>query len=352
MKMLLTGVCLLFIAASHADTHDENKAGKKKFARDYPVIWSTPDNMNFVNMVAEKAGRERPDIRRFNSVVNAKAFCTSMEAKDPDAIAISRDMTSEELERCRSRGVTDVIRIKLGDEAIVFVAGKAAKLPPLNEKIIWRAFSRDVFAVENDENSPVVPNPHNKWKDLDKSFPDIPIQLLSMRSNALDESFKAVGLEYGCREYPWIGIMKYHRHFRAHFRAICHGIRRDGKVVSIGKGEPSLTDRLSAEKNALGLMMYTDWNENSASQVLLPVNGVVPSLKTIKDGSYPLVRSHYVFIKKANLAKIPRLAKYIEELSGDAAIGSSGYITKMSLVPTMSASEARSMVVMPVPKMK
>jgi phosphate transport system substrate-binding protein len=63
------------------------------------------------------------------------------------------------------------------------------------------------------------------------------------------------------------------------------------------------------------------------------VNGVAPSIAAISDGSYPLARSLYLYVKKDSLQRVPGLRPYLAEFLSDAASGKGGYLTDQGMIP-------------------
>jgi phosphate transport system substrate-binding protein len=63
------------------------------------------------------------------------------------------------------------------------------------------------------------------------------------------------------------------------------------------------------------------------------VNGVAPEFDSIADGSYPVSRSLYYYVKKAHVGSIPGLQEYNREFMSEKAIGDEGYLTDKGLIP-------------------
>jgi phosphate transport system substrate-binding protein len=63
------------------------------------------------------------------------------------------------------------------------------------------------------------------------------------------------------------------------------------------------------------------------------VDGVAPSFETISNGSYPLSRSLYIYVKKANVGVTPGLREYLDAFVSDAATGKGGYLQRRGLIP-------------------
>jgi phosphate transport system substrate-binding protein len=63
------------------------------------------------------------------------------------------------------------------------------------------------------------------------------------------------------------------------------------------------------------------------------IDGVAPSAETIADGSYPLARSLYIYVKTAHVGVTPRLQQFVQAFVSDAAAGRGGYLQDRGLVP-------------------
>ena len=62
------------------------------------------------------------------------------------------------------------------------------------------------------------------------------------------------------------------------------------------------------------------------------VGGIAPTANTISDGSYPLSRSLYIYVKKASVGVTPGLKEFINEFVSDAATGRGGYLADRGLI--------------------
>jgi len=67
------------------------------------------------------------------------------------------------------------------------------------------------------------------------------------------------------------------------------------------------------------------------------VNGVKPSVNSISDGTYPLSRSLFIYVKKSNLGVTKGLREYVAEFVSDAATGRGGYLKERGLIPLPAA---------------
>ena len=63
------------------------------------------------------------------------------------------------------------------------------------------------------------------------------------------------------------------------------------------------------------------------------INGVAPEFDDIADGSYPVSRSLYFYVKNQHAGLVPGLAEYVGEFTSDDAWGEFGYLTDRGLIP-------------------
>jgi phosphate transport system substrate-binding protein len=62
------------------------------------------------------------------------------------------------------------------------------------------------------------------------------------------------------------------------------------------------------------------------------MNGITPSLETIADGSYPVSRPLFFYVKKAHLDVIPGLRDYVEFFISDQMTGPVSPLAEYGLV--------------------
>ena len=63
------------------------------------------------------------------------------------------------------------------------------------------------------------------------------------------------------------------------------------------------------------------------------LRGVVPDFDTIADGSYPVSRSMYFYVKKAHVGVIPGIDEYVATFTDEDAWGPYGYLADKGLIP-------------------
>jgi phosphate transport system substrate-binding protein len=67
---------------------------------------------------------------------------------------------------------------------------------------------------------------------------------------------------------------------------------------------------------------------------------VKPGVETISDGSYPISRPLYFYVKTAHAKVIPGIRQYLGEFTSGKAWGEEGYLTDRGLIP-MPADERK-----------
>ena len=63
------------------------------------------------------------------------------------------------------------------------------------------------------------------------------------------------------------------------------------------------------------------------------INGVGPEFTAIADGSYPISRPLYFYVKSAHAGVIPGIEGYLAEFTSEDAWGEDGYLSDKGLIP-------------------
>ena len=112
------------------------------------------------------------------------------------------------------------------------------------------------------------------------------------------------------------------------------------------------TSYLAVLLGALGVFGYSFLEENMDKVKGASVNGVRPTAGAISDGSYPLARSLYIYVKKSNIGVTQGLQEFVNEFVSDAATGRGGYLQGRGLIPLPAgAHEANKGVAKALPSM-
>ena len=115
--------------------------------------------------------------------------------------------------------------------------------------------------------------------------------------------------------------------------------RRSALVIAAGLSALALTScgkapSTPASKDTVVFsILSTESAQNMDKIKGATVNGVRPSAQTISDGSYPLSRTLFIYVKKANIGVTPGLEEFLKEFTSDAATGRGGYLQGRGLIP-------------------
>jgi phosphate transport system substrate-binding protein len=129
---------------------------------------------------------------------------------------------------------------------------------------------------------------------------------------------------------------------RISYQAICHAIREDGAFVEAGENDVLIVQKLIANPNAYGIFGFSFLDQNLDKIQGNLVNGILPEFETISEGSYPISRSMYFYIKNAHADVIPGVADYVAEFTSEKAWGPDGYLADKGLIPLSDEERARS----------
>ncbi|MFN3847692.1 MAG: PstS family phosphate ABC transporter substrate-binding protein, partial [Paracoccaceae bacterium] len=110
-------------------------------------------------------------------------------------------------------------------------------------------------------------------------------------------------------------------------------MRQDGPFVEAGENDNLIVQRLEADANAIGIFGYSFLYENNDKLKAVKVNAVEPTFDTIADGSYPVSRPIFFYVKNAHRDVIPGMKEFLTEYTSDEALGPEGYLAERGLTP-------------------
>lgn len=272
-------------------------------------------------------------ILQTGTAAGVKAFCEGVGLETPDVAAVSRRMRVFEYEQCLKNGVTDIIEILIGYEAVVVTQRIGDADLALTSNTLYRA-----LAAELPQSEEFLPNPNRMWSDIDPDLPKSDIHALLPASTLGARSFFDDRILQGaCRSIPDIKSI-----FEANERVRqCITLRRDGRIDELGV--PFVDNLRKAIKKAppgtVAVMSLRHASELSDLVKIASVNGVVASRQTIGSREYEFVRPLYYYIKKAHVKDyageglVKGLRELITEMTRDATIGPNGYLVPLGVVP-------------------
>ena len=300
--------------------------------RDFVYIVGSSTVYPFSTVVAERFGRGtefKTPKRSTGSGGGLKLFCDGVGVDYPDVANSSRAIKQSEMDSCAANGVTEIVEVKIGYDGIVIANAIGATAVSLSRADIFRALARDVPGKNDGE---LVANPYKTWADVNPALPAIRIEVLGPPpTSGTRDAFVELAMEGGCKTVPWIKALKDSDSNR--YKSICHTIREDGAFVEAGENDNLIVQKLQANPDAFGIFGFSFLDQNAEKVTGAPVDGVEPTFDAIADGSYPVSRPLYFYVKKAHVDVIPGLRGFLREFTSERAWGEEGYLSDRGLIP-------------------
>jgi phosphate transport system substrate-binding protein len=284
----------------------------------------------FSTRVAEnftkKTGRKAPKIESLGTGGGIKLFCSGSGEGFPDIANASRPMKRSEFDQCQQKGVKDIVQIKIGFDGIVIAVDKDGGDYAFKTQHLFLGLSANVL-----RGGQFVKNPYKTWDDVGAGLPGNRILVYGPPpSSGTRDAFIELGVEAGARQFPTADAIRSDN--EKLFKAKVDPLREDGGWVDAGENDNAIVGTLTKTPGALGVFGYSFLEENADKVKGASVNGVRPTASTISDGSYPLARSLYIYVKKSMIGVTPGLKEFVEEYVSDAATGRGGYLQGRGLI--------------------
>ena len=299
-------------------------------ARDY--VWAAGSStvFPFTTRVAEnyakKTGKKAPKVESLGTGGGIKLFCGGNGEGFPDIANASRPMKKAEFDLCAAKGVKDIIAIKIGFDGIVVATDKDGADYNFKTEHLYMGLSKTVL-----KGGKFVPNPNKTWDDVAAGLPGNRIQVYGPPpTSGTRDAFLELGIEAGARKFPTLDAIRSDN--EAKFKSLVDPLRGDG-WVDAGENDNAIVGTLTKTPGAVGVFGFSFLEENMDKVKGATVNGVRPTPQTISDGSYPLSRSLYIYVKKSSIGVTPGLEEFLREFTSDAATGRGGYLQGRGLIP-------------------
>lgn len=310
-------------------------------ARDYISVVGSSTVFPFATVVAETFGKtthfKTPKVEATGSGGGFKLFCDGVGVKYPDIADSSRAIKQSEIDLCTSNGVTEIIEVKIGYDGIVIANSRKSDLLSLTRKDLFLALAKNVPDPKSGEK--LIRNPYKTWKDVNPDLPDTAIEVLGPPpTSGTRDAFVELAMEGGCKTFGWIAATK--KIDNQQYKSICHTVREDGAYIEAGENDNLIVQKLETNLKAVGIFGFSFLDQNSDKVQGSPVDGVAPTFETIADGSYPISRPLFFYVKKAHIGMIPGIKEFLQELSSEKAWGEDGYLSDKGLIPMPSDERA------------
>lgn len=252
----------------------------------------------FSTVVAERFGKstdfKTPKIESTGTGGGMKLFCASNAIDTPDLSNASRRMKKSEFDMCAKNGVTSITEVLVGYDGIVVANSNTAKQIKITRKELFLALAKDVPATDGSKK--LVANPYKLWSDINPALPANKIEVLGPPpTSGTRDAFAELVLEGGCKKFPWIKAIK--KQNKSKYKTICHSVREDHAYIEAGENDNLIVQKLSANPKAFGIFGFSFLDQNSDKLQGSIIDGKAPTFDAIADGSYPVSRPLYFYVK-------------------------------------------------------
>ncbi len=287
-------------------------------AREQLQIVGSSTVFPFATSVAERFGQTTdfptPIVESTGSGGGLKLFCAGVGTNTPDIANASRRIKNSELETCAQNGVTPV-EVRIGFDGIVLANSKSGPEFSLSRQQIFLALARNIV-VEGE----LVPNPFSRWSEIEPSLPDVAIEVLGPPpTSGTRDAFVELVMHQACQ--PGIEESK------------CGDIREGGVYVDAGENDNLIVQKLGSNSAAIGIFGFSFLDQNADTLHGAIVDGTEPTFENIAQGTYPIARSLYFYLKKEHVGVIPGLVEYALAFTSEGASGEDGYLGEKGLIP-------------------
>jgi len=335
----------LITAASLSTTSAEAQS------RDQIRIVGSSTVFPFATAVAEEFGRstnfKTPIVESTGSGGGLKLFCSGIGTNHPDITNASRRIKASEVELCAKNGVTDIVEVKIGFDGIVLAASKNASPMEVSLRDLYLALAAQVPAEGTEGGiGNMVPNPYKNWHEVNPALPNKPIVVLGPPpTSGTRDAFNELAVEGGCKSFAAMKDLK--KTDKKMYKALCRGIREDGAYIEAGENDNLIVQKLQTNDDAVGIFGFSFLDQNGDVIQAFPVAkkagaaSQAPTFEAIADGSYPISRSLYFYVKKAHVDVVPGIREYLAEFTSDKASGDFGYLADRGLIPLPEEDRAK-----------
>ncbi len=343
IKTIATSLLTLsMVACSPSTEQDSSKtaaAPAKPAGRDHIKIVGSSTVYPFSTVVAENFGRtsnfKTPVVESTGSGGGLKLFCAGLGERHPDITNASRRIKPSEVENCAENGVAEIVEVKIGYDGIVLANSRKNPQLEISLHDLFLALAKNV----PDGSQGLIANPYKTWADVNPDLPAFKIEVMGPPpTSGTRDAFVELAMEGGCKSIDWIKAMK--KTDKPAYKALCHTIREDGAFVEAGENDNLIVQKLNANPDAFGIFGFSFLDQNLDTVQGSLIDGVAPDFDRIADGGYPVSRSLFFYVKKANIGQTPGIQEYVQEFISDKASGSDGYLTDRGLIPMQDAEHA------------
>jgi phosphate transport system substrate-binding protein len=331
MKKLTLAVVLGLVAASGVAQARDN----------IEIVGSStvyPFSTAVAEQFAKKTGMAAPKVESTGTGGGMKLFCAGAGIETPDITNASRRIKKSELESCMKNGVDAVTEVKIGFDGIAVAQFKDAPPIKLSRRELYLALAKDVPTGPNGE---LQPNTYTTWKDINPEMADVKIEVMGPPpTSGTRDALAELGMTKGCLLFK--GMPELKKSNEDAFKKACTTVREDGYYIEAGENDNLIVQKLKANHNAVGIFGYSFLEQNTDALKAAPIDGKEISYDSISDGSYPLSRPLFFYVKNSHIDQVKGIKEYMAEFASDAALSADGYLAEKGLVALPAAEKSAS----------
>ncbi|MCX8515391.1 MAG: substrate-binding domain-containing protein [Alphaproteobacteria bacterium] len=302
-------------------------------ARDFLRFSGSGTVFPYVSAAVEKWVKQTnspaPVVEQVGTGAGFKNFCSGMGDNSADVAMASRPIKPEEWQACKAAGVSRVIALPFGYDGIVIVEKKSST--PFN---LTRA---DLFSALA-AMPKMAKNTSRRWTDINAKYPARPIRIYGpgVASGTRDAFVELAMVEGGKKLMPNINGDE--------VKKMAAAIRQDGVYVDSADNYNLIINKLQSDGDALGIVGYDYLMQNQNAVAALPIDGIAPSLTSIRSKQYPLARTLYLYVKADRLTAPTgqSLNQFLNLFLSEANIGDGGSMAERGLITFPAAMRANS----------
>ncbi len=319
-------------------------------ARDQLQISGSSTVLPYATIVAEAFGEQgtfkTPVVEGGGSGAGRAALCKGVGEDTIDIANSSSKIKQSDIDTCTANGVTDIMEIRIGYDGVVFASDIAGPDFALTPQQVYAAVAEKVA-----KDGTLVANTAKTWADVDAALPaqDI-LALIPGSKHGTREVFNQKVLEVGCKATGAFDLFKAastgadDKAKEADAAKACDSARTDGAAVEIDGDYTETLSRLATNKTAVGVFGLSFYENNTDKLKVASMNGVVPSTATVADGTYPVSRPLFMYVKKQHIGVIPGLQEYLDFFVSDDMVGPAGKLVEYGLVSDPKLAETQAAV--------
>ncbi|MGD9916503.1 MAG: substrate-binding domain-containing protein [Paenirhodobacter sp.] len=330
VKLSVSALAIVAASASGALARDQIQSAGSSTVLPYATIVAEAfgENFDFPTPVVEGGG----------SGAGRKKLCEGVGENTIDIANSSSRIKQSDIDTCKANGVDEIMEVRFGYDGIVFasdVNGPEFAFTPAD----WY----NAIAAEVMKDGKLVANPNKTWHDVNPNFPDQAIlTFIPGTKHGTREVFDTKVIEAGCKatgaEEAFVAAKG------EDGSKECLNLRTDGVSVDIDGDYTETLSRLDANKNAFGVFGLSFYENNTDKLRVATMDGIVPSTETVANGTYPVSRPLFFYVKKAHIGVVPGLQEYIDFFVSDEMAGPNGPLAAYGLVSDPELAKTQEMV--------